>query len=85
MTRELERTRAFVTVVERRWRRETGDDVRVRKREGMYRVTFHVIERRARLGRRVTRSTTRLPLPTRARNVSDRALDRTGYFVHGVQ
>lgn len=38
-----------------------------------HRVAFHVIERRARLGRRVTRSTTRLLLPTRARNVSGRA------------
>lgn len=55
---------------------------RKRETEVPNRVTFNVIKRRARLGRRVTRPTTRLPLPTRVCNMSDRALDstETGYF-----
>lgn len=80
VTRELERTacirnsagRGSRTRIENARSRASG--TRTTRR---YRVAFHVIKRRARLGRRVTRSTTRLSLPTRARNVSDRALGRT--------
>lgn len=89
VTRELERTacirnsagRGSRTRIENAWSRASG--TRTTRR---YRVAFHVIKRRARLGRRVTRSTTRLSLPTRARNVSDRALGRTEswLFAHTV-
>ena len=71
VTRELERNACTRTEYARS--RASGTET---AREGD-RVAFHVIERRARLERRVTRSTTLLPLPTRARNVSDRALGRT--------